>query len=191
MNITTIFLIILGSTLGLVLSDGSTRTANLLALVLGLFHGLAAPVLLLLQSKSDETMLGFKLHQSILVVVNDAKARGLSTSKLGAEAKQHNQLRVSLVHASDHVLQFRFGYVGTARMDDVNNHLCVVRKYIDEDNGEVDDNLHATPPRVTADAVGFGLRHTITYLSPRKKRIAHKFARLYDDTLITHTCKLL
>ena len=116
-------LIGLGSTVRLVLGNRSTSTTNLLSLVLGLLHCLTRPLNLGGKSKTDETVLGFELHESILVVVNDAEASGLSTSELGAEAEENDELGVGLVHAAYNFLEFGLGYVGTSRVDDVNNHL--------------------------------------------------------------------
>jgi hypothetical protein len=117
------FLIVLGSTLRLVLSNRGTSTTDLLALVLGLLDGLTRLLGTLLESKTDKTVLGLELAEGILVVVDDAESGGLSTSVLGAESEETNELGIGLVHASDNFLKLGLGHIGTARMDDINNHL--------------------------------------------------------------------
>ena len=117
------FLIILGSTLSLVLSDRRTGTTDLLALVLGLLDGLTRLLGTRFKSKTDETVLGLKLAEGILIVVDDAESGGLSTSVLVTESEETNELAIGLVHASDNILQLGLGHIGTARVDDINNHL--------------------------------------------------------------------
>ena len=110
------------------LSNGSTSTTNLLPLVLRLLDGLTALLLSLQQSLSDETVLGLELHQCLHLVVDDAKSRGLSAAELGTEAEEDDQFGVGLVHTADLFLQVGLGDVGAARMDNINNHLCALRK---------------------------------------------------------------
>ena len=160
-TICSIFLIILGSTLCLMLSNRGTSTTDLLALVLRLLHCLAAPFLLLSQSKSDKTVLGFELHQGILVVVNDAKASRLSTSELGTEAEEDDERGGGLVHASDDFLKFRLGDIGAARVDDVNNHLQGVQKDGDGD-AKVRRSIKIINMDPYEDEGGTGRRHAIT-----------------------------
>lgn len=117
------FLIVLGSTLRLVLSNRGTSTTDLLALVLGLLDGLTRLLCTGLNSKTDETVLGLELAEGIFVVVDDAESGGLSSSELGAESEKDDKLGVGLVHASDNFLELGLGNVGTSRVDDINNHL--------------------------------------------------------------------
>ena len=117
------FLVILGGTLRLVLSNGGTSTTDLLALVLSLLDSLTTLLGPLLNSKTDKTVLGLELAKGILIVVDDTESSGLSTSELGTESEKYNQLGVSLVHTSNNFLELRLGNVGTARVDDINNHL--------------------------------------------------------------------
>lgn len=117
------FLIVLGSTLRLVLSNGGTSTTDLLALVLGFLDGLTRLLCTGLNSKPDKTVLGLELPESIFVVVDDAESGRLSTSELGAESEENDKLGISLVHASDNFLKLGLGHVGTSRVDDINNHL--------------------------------------------------------------------
>ena len=112
-----------GGTLGLVLGNTSAGTADLEALVLGLLDGLTRLLGTRFKSKTDETVLGLKLAEGILIVVDDAESGGLSTSVLVTESEETNELAIGLVHASDNILQLGLGHIGTARVDDINNHL--------------------------------------------------------------------
>ena len=117
------FLIVLGSTLRLVLSNGGSSTTNLLALVLGFLDGLTRLLGTGLKSKTYKTVLGLELLEGIFVVVDYAESSGLSTSELGTESEKNNELAIGLVHASDNFLELGLGHIGTSRVDDINNHL--------------------------------------------------------------------
>ena len=69
------------------LGNTSTSTADLQSLVLCLLHGLARSLSAGLDALADETVLGLKLAEGLLVVVDEAEARGLATTELGAEAE--------------------------------------------------------------------------------------------------------
>ena len=117
-------ILLLGSsTLGLVLGDGSTRTSDLLALVLGFLDGLAGPFDSLGQSLTDQSVFRFKLAHGFFIVVNQAEASGLTTAELCLETKQDGQFRIRLEHATDDFLQFLLGNVRATRVKDVHNHL--------------------------------------------------------------------
>ena len=110
------------------LGNTGSGTTDLLPLVLGLFDGLSALFLLLLNTKTDQSVLRLELAKSVLRVVNDAESSGLSSSELGAESEKNNEVGGGLVHGSDDFLKFGFGNVGTSRVDDVNddyNGLCM------------------------------------------------------------------
>ena len=105
------------------LGNGRTSTSNLLGLVLGLLDGLARVLLLLGKSVADKSVLGLELSHGILVIVNQAKARGLATTKLGSETKQDSQLGIGLVHASYNFLELRFWHIRSSWVNNVNDHL--------------------------------------------------------------------
>merc|ERR1719223_263558 len=116
-------LISFSSTLGLMLRNTSSGTSNLESLVLGLLDSLTRGINLGHETLSNETVLGLELENRLLVVVNEAESSGFSSSELGAESKENDEFGVCLVHASNHLLEFRFGDIRTARVDDVHNHL--------------------------------------------------------------------
>ena len=116
-------LIGLGSTLGLVLGNAGTSTTDLLSLVLGLLDGPSAPLDFVLDSETDQSVLGLELAKGIFTVIDDAESSGLSSSELGAESEKNNKVGGGLVHGADNLLEFSLGYVGTSRVDDVNDHL--------------------------------------------------------------------
>lgn len=116
-------LIGLGGALRLVLGDARSGTAGLLALVLRLLECLPAPLLLLGESLPHESVLGLELQKGVLVVVDDAEAGRLATAELGAEAEEHNELGVGLVHAADDALELGLGDVRATGVDDVDDHL--------------------------------------------------------------------
>jgi hypothetical protein len=111
------------STLGLVLGNAGTGTADLEALVLGLLDGLAGPFGAGLDALADEAVLGLELAEGVLVVVDEAEAGGLAATELGAEAKHDGELGISLVHTTDNLGELVLGNIGTAGVDDIDNHL--------------------------------------------------------------------
>jgi hypothetical protein len=116
-------LIVASGTLGLVLGDRCTSTSDLLALVLGLLHGLTGSFLLLRNSVTDQSVFGLKLSHRILVIVNQAESSGLAATKLGSETKQDSQLGISLVHASYNFLKLLFWHIRPTRVNDIHDHL--------------------------------------------------------------------
>merc|ERR1719223_1920266 len=102
-------LISFSSTLGLMLRNTSSGTSNLESLVLGLLDSLTRGINLGHETLSNETVLGLELENRLLVVVNEAESCGFSSSELGAESKENDKFGVCLVHASNNLLEFRFG----------------------------------------------------------------------------------
>ncbi len=123
----------LGGALRLVLSDARASTADLLPLLLRLLECLPAPLLLLGESLPHESVLGLELQQCVLVIVDDAESGRLASAELGAEAEEHDKLRVGLVHAADDALVLGLGDVRATGVDDVHDHLrrggIVVEKF--------------------------------------------------------------
>lgn len=116
-------LISLCSTLCLMLSNGTSGTTDLLALVLSFLHCLTRLLSLLEHSVTYKTVLRLELKAGLLVIVDEAESSGLSSSELGAASENDYKLWVSLVHLSDNLLELRLCYVSTSRVDDVDNHL--------------------------------------------------------------------
>jgi len=106
-----------------VLSNSTSSTTKLLALVLGLLESLTRLLNPGEESITYKTMLGLELDHGLLVVVNEAESGGLSSSELGAESKDDYEFGVCLVHTSDDSLEFGFSYVSASGVDNVNNHL--------------------------------------------------------------------
>ena len=105
------------------LSNRTSSTAYLLALILSLLHCLTGSFLLVEHSVAYKTVLGLELDASLLIIVNEAESSGSSTSELGAASEDHDELGVSLVHLSDNFLELRLCYISTSGVDDVNDHL--------------------------------------------------------------------
>ena len=112
-----------GGTLGLVLGNTSAGTADLEALVLGLLDGLAGLLGAGLDALADEAVLGLELAEGVFVVVDEAEAGGLATTELGAEAEHDGELGIGLVHAANNLGELVLGNIGTAGVDDIDNHL--------------------------------------------------------------------
>ena len=105
------------------LGNTASSTPDLLTLILGLLKSLTGFLSLGEHTLADQTVLGLELDHGLLIVVDEAKSGGTSSSKLGAESKEDAKLGVGLVHASNNFLELRLRDSGTSRMDDVNNHL--------------------------------------------------------------------
>ena len=112
-----------GGTLGLVLGNTSAGTADLEALVLGLLDGLAGLLGAGLDALADEAVLGLELAEGVFVVVDEAEAGGLAATELGAEAEHDGELSIGLVHAANNLGELVLGNIGTAGVDDIDNHL--------------------------------------------------------------------
>ena len=112
-----------GGTLGLVLGNTSAGTADLETLVLGLLDGLAGLLGAGLDALADEAVLGLELAEGVFVVVDEAEAGGLAATELGAEAEHDGELSIGLVHAANNLGELVLGNIGTAGVDDIDNHL--------------------------------------------------------------------
>ena len=110
-------------TLGLVLGNTGAGTADLEALVLGLLDGLAGLLGAGLDALADEAVLGLELAEGVLVVVDEAEAGGLSATELGLEAEHDGELGIGLVHTADNLGELVLGNIGTAGVDDIDDHL--------------------------------------------------------------------
>ena len=110
-------------TLGLVLGNAGAGTADLEALVLGLLDGLAGLLGAGLDALADEAVLGLELAEGVLVVVDEAEAGGLSATELGLEAEHDGELGIGLVHTADNLGELVLGNIGTAGVDDIDDHL--------------------------------------------------------------------
>lgn len=107
------------------LGNRGSSTSDLLALVLGLLHGLTGSLLLLRDSVTYKTVFRLKLSHGILVIVNQTKASRLAATKLGSETKQDSKLGIGLVHASYNFLELLFRNIRATRVDDIHDHLLV------------------------------------------------------------------
>jgi hypothetical protein len=121
-------LLVASGALGLVLGNGCTSTADLLALVLGFLHGLAGSFLLLGNSLADHSVFRFELSHGVLVIVNQAESSRFAATELGAETEQNSQLGVGLVHASHNFLKLLLRDIRSARVDDIHDHLIGVKR---------------------------------------------------------------
>lgn len=75
------------SFLSLVSSDTSTKTPNFLLSVLLFLNLFSGSFSSLLQSGAGKTIAGFEFHGIFNGIVDEGKASGLSTTKLGSETK--------------------------------------------------------------------------------------------------------
>jgi len=117
--------LIVSGTLGLVLGNAGSRTADLEFLVLGFLDGLSRVLLLLGDALAHHAVLWLELDHGVLVVVDEAESGGLATSELGAESEDDGELGVGLVHASQQLAELALGNIGASWMDHINDHLIL------------------------------------------------------------------
>ncbi len=114
-------------TLGLVLGNRSTSTADLETLVLGFLDSLSRLFFLFGKSLAHLSVQRLELAQRFLIVVNQAKSSGLSTTKFSSETKQDGQFRIGFVHAANNVGKLLLGDIGSTRMKHIDDELQLQR----------------------------------------------------------------
>ena len=99
--------------------------------VLVLLLQLHATLLRLKESAADLAVFRFELHQRRSVIVNQTESSGLSSAKRRPETEQNNGFRVAHLHALSKVLhERRFGHVGLAGVQDLDNLVLYVRVFV-------------------------------------------------------------
>jgi hypothetical protein len=85
-----------------------------------------------MKTHSDESVPRLKL-QGILGVVDEGKARGAATAKVGAEAKDDDLVLGGLVHGRELVAEFVLGDVGAGGVEDIDDHLLALEQSVGDE----------------------------------------------------------
>ena len=113
-------------------SDVTGAVLLFLALTAGGLDGLG-------QAGTDQTVVGLKGTQSLLIVVDEGKAPGASATKGNTVSEQDDRVDVadSVLLGKD-LAQLGLGDRGTARVDDINNHLAPAEEGVRDELGGTD-----------------------------------------------------
>jgi hypothetical protein len=88
---------------------------------------------MLRKTYSDETVLGLELLGSLKRVVDQGESGSLATTELGLVAKAEDNFLLSLVHLGELLTELVLGHIGTAGMDDIDDHLLSLKQAVGEE----------------------------------------------------------
>ena len=79
---------------------------------------------------SDEAVLGLELLGSLKRIVDQGETGSLATTELGLVAKAEDNFLLSLVHLGELLTKFILGNIGTAGMNNINDHLLALKQAV-------------------------------------------------------------